>query len=90
MTCLLQIPNRFYLECAFYMGYFSLMVITLIVKRLYFNWMREKRGCTYQLITVIQTVDVQLTAVNSSTCRCAYFYADDPYVGVSVKDFKEF
>ena len=67
------------------MGYFTFLVITVVIKRLYFNYMREKQGCTYQQITVIQTVDVQLTAVNSTTCGCAYLYANDP--GVGVRDF---
>ena len=76
----LYVKKKFYMECAFYFTFFTLMCITIIVKRLYFNYLREN-GCTFQKITVIQTVNVQLTAVNES-CRCSYFYADDPNVVV--------
>ncbi len=58
------------------------MCVTVVLKRGYFDYMRDTLDCTDQKITVIQEVDVQTTVVKNTTfCSCQYLYANDSGVG---------
>jgi hypothetical protein len=62
--------------------------ITVLLKRLYFDDL-VANGCTEQQTNYLQTRNYTVTVISSS-CKCAYFYASDSNVAVSLLPLLKF
>jgi hypothetical protein len=63
------IKNKFYFEIGFFLLYFALAMATIILKRLYFDYLEGVANCTEVIDTYIAITE---------RCKCAYLYPEDP------------
>lgn len=65
-----QLMNkRFYFEVVFYVIYFALSLVTIMLKRVHFDYLNDQDKCV---------LESNGTAYLASNCSCAYLYPDDP------------